>query len=81
MQQYRTANPLPKPPWSVANCTLQTWKLTNGIDEIYVWSTTSHYRVMRTLKSFGSLAVCDTIEEAFEAANYYLNRFAQGYIA
>ena len=76
MQQV--TNPLPRPPWSIGDSALQTWEVTNGIDRVYVWSTTTHYRVMRTPKSFGSLAICNTIEEAFEAANYYLSHFAQG---
>ena len=67
----------PKPPWSIKDSCLQTWKITNNIHEVYVWSTRHNFRLMKKPTSFEALTVCNTIEEAFEAATSYLSHCSE----
>ena len=66
----------PKPPWTIHDACLQTWQITHNAHKVYVWSTSTNFRVMKTPTSFDAINICESAEEAFQAAMLYLTHCA-----
>lgn len=61
--------------------TLKTIPVRKGNEIVFLWQTTSKWRVVTKPDAFDTLATCNTYEEALETAKYFLNRFELGYIS